>query len=70
MFEEIREMVAEQLSIEESDIKIDTDLMGELDCDSLDLFQLVSDVEDKYEAKIENIEELKTIGDLIKAIEA
>ncbi len=70
MFEEIREMVAEQLGIEEDKIKIDTDLIEELDCDSLDLFQLVSDVEDKYDAKVENIEELKTIGDLIKAIEA
>ncbi|MFV0519016.1 MAG: acyl carrier protein [Lachnospirales bacterium] len=69
MFEEIREMVAEQLGIDEETIKIDTDLIGELDCDSLDLFQLVSEVEDKYDVKIEDLENLKTIGDLIKSIE-
>ncbi len=69
MFEEIREMVAEQLGIDAENINIDTDLMGELDCDSLDLFQLVSEVEDKYDVKIEDLENLKTIGDLIKSIE-
>ncbi|MFV0440403.1 MAG: acyl carrier protein [Lachnospirales bacterium] len=69
MFEEIRDMVAEQLGIDPEEIKIDTDLMEELDCDSLDLFQLVSDAEDKYEVKFEDLENLKTIGDLIKVIE-
>ncbi len=69
MFEKIRAMVAEQLDIEEDKIKIDTDLIGELECDSLEIFQLVSDVEDEYDVKIEDLENLKSIGDLIKAIE-
>ncbi len=70
MFEKIRGMVAEQLSIDEDKIKIDTNLIEELECDSLEIFQLVSDVEDEYEVKIEDLENLKSIGDLIEAIVA
>ncbi len=70
MFEEIRELVAEQLGVEVDEINIDTDLMGELDADSLDLFQIISDVEDKYDIKIEELEGLKSIGDVIKYVES
>ncbi len=69
MFEKIRAMVAEQLEIEEDKIKIDTDLVGELECDSLEIFQLFSDIEDEYDVNLDDVENLKSIGDLIKVIE-
>lgn len=70
MFEEIRELVAEQTGKSIEEIKIDTNLIEDLDCDSLDLFQIVSDVEEKYDVALDDMEGLKTIGDVIAVIES
>ncbi len=69
IFEKIKEVLVENLDVEESELTLDTNLLDDLDADSLDLFQLVSDLEDEYDIKIDNIEEIKTIGDVVSVIE-
>ncbi len=69
IFEKIKEVLVENLDVEESELTLDTNLLEDLDADSLDLFQLVSDLEDEYDIKIDNIEEIKTIGDVVAVIE-
>ncbi len=69
IFEKIKEVLVENLDVEESELTLDTNLLEDLDADSLDLFQLVSDLEDEYDIKIDNIEEIKTIGDVVNVIE-
>ncbi len=69
IFEKIKEVLVDNLDVEESELTLETNLLEDLDADSLDLFQLVSDLEDEYDIKIENIEEIKTIGDVVEIIE-
>ncbi len=69
IFEKIKEVLVENLDVEESELTLDTNLLEDLDADSLDLFQLVSDLEDEYDIKIDNIEDIKTIGDVVNVIE-
>ena len=52
MLEEMKEMIAEQLNCEESSITETTSFKDDLGADSLDLFELVMALEDKYEVEI------------------
>lgn len=69
LFEEIREVICEQLGIEKEEVTLET-TFDELGADSLDLFQIVIELEEKYEIQIEEVEKLKTIKDAIDYVEA
>lgn len=64
MLEEMREMIAEQLNCEESSITESTSFKDDLGADSLDLFELLMALEEKYEVEIpsEELAELTTVG--------
>ena len=64
MLEEMKEMIAEQLNCEESSITETTSFKDDLGADSLDLFELVMAMEEKYEVEIpsEELAELTTVG--------
>lgn len=64
MLEEMKEIIAEQLNCEESSITETTSFKDDLGADSLDLFELVMALEEKYEVEIpsEELAELTTVG--------
>ena len=64
MLEEMKDMIAEQLNCEESSITESTSFKDDLGADSLDLFELVMALEEKYEVEIpsEELAELTTVG--------
>lgn len=64
MLEEMKDMIAEQLNCEESSITETTSFKDDLGADSLDLFELVMALEEKYEVEIpsEELAELTTVG--------
>lgn len=68
LFEEIREVICEQLGIDEEEVKLET-TFEELGADSLDLFQIVIELEEKYNIQIEEVEGLKTIQDAVEYVE-
>ena len=69
IFEKVREIVAEQLGIEESEVKLETNFVEDLGADSLDLFQVVMELEDAFDVKVEDVENIKTVQDAVKYIE-
>ena len=64
MLEKIKEMVAEQLNVDAADLTADTSFKEDLGADSLDLFELLTNLEDEYEIEIpsEELENLTTVG--------
>lgn len=70
MLEEIKELVAETLGTNVEDLTEET-FSDDLNADSLDLFEMVMELEDKFEVKIptEDLEQIKTIGDVKAYIE-
>ena len=71
VFEKLREIIAEQLDISEELIAMESNLMEDFDADSLDLVDLVMSVEDEFGVEVpeEAVENLKTVGDVVKFIE-
>ena len=64
----VKEIMMENLSIEEESITLES-TFDSLEIDSLDVFQLVMEVEEAFEIQIENPENMKTIKDLVNYIE-
>ena len=47
------EIIAEELGKETEEIKLTTDIQEDLEADSLDLFQIINEIEDEFDVKIE-----------------
>ena len=64
MVERIMEMTSENLNIDRALIQPTSSFKGDLGIDSLDLFELVMALEEKYEVEIpsEELAELTTVG--------
>jgi len=69
VFEKVQDIIAEELGKEKDSITLETSF-DEIDADSLDLFQIINDIEDEYGVEIDTEEDLKTVGDLVKYVEA
>ena len=72
MFEEIRDAIANQLNIPAENITPETLFVEDLKADSLDLVELVMDLEDRYGVEIpdEQLAEVKSVGDILALIES
>lgn len=68
MLEKIKEIVADQLGIDEEDIKLESNFKEDLEADSLDLFELVMALEEEYGVEIssEDLEKIATVNDIIE----
>lgn len=71
MLEKIREILEEELNIDPEDVNEDSDFRDDLGVDSLDLFELVMNLENEYgvEFPAEELETLRTVGDVIEFLE-
>ena len=70
-FEKIRAMLAKQLNITEDTITMDSRLVEDLKADSLDVVELIMDIEQEYGLQIpeEELPNVHTVGDNIRFIE-
>ena len=68
MFERIREIIADQTGKDVEEITMETNVKTDLEADSLDLFQII--IEDEFDVKIENVEGIETVGDVVKLVES
>ena len=69
-FEKIQEIITEQLGKEKEEVQLSTSLKDELDADSLDLFQIINDIEDEFDVKIDTEAGLETVEDLVKYVDS
>ena len=67
MLERMKEIIAEQLSVEEEIVTESSSLKEDLGADSLDLFELVMALEDEYSIEIpsDDLQNLLTVGDVM-----
>ena len=70
VLEKVKSILSEQLDIAESDITAESQIAEDLGADSLDVVDLLMSLEDEFEVEIpdEEIENIKTVGDLVNFI--
>ena len=71
VFEKGREILVDQLDVEEDAVTMEANIQSDLGADSLDIVDLVMSLEEEFDCEIpdEEIENIKTVGDVVKYIE-
>ena len=71
MITKIKEILADQLDIELEVIKDDSDIQEDLEADSLDVMDIMTEIEDEFDIEVEDeaIEELRTPQKIAEYIE-
>ena len=71
MFEKIRDLIVEEVGVDEEQVTMDASFKNDLNIDSLDLFEMVMTLEEEFDVEIpsEDLENIDTVGDLINHIE-
>lgn len=72
MFEKIQELIAEGLGVDKSQVVETASFKDDLQADSLDLFEMVMSLEEEFGVEIpsEDLNQIVTVGDVVKYIEA
>ena len=71
MFDKVKALLVEELSVNPDDIKLESELENDLGINSLELADLVFLCEEKFSVQIDddNIKDLVTVGDVVKYLE-
>ncbi len=71
VLEKVKVILSEQFDVEEDSLTNETNLQDDLGADSLDVVDLLMSIEDEFEIEIpdEDIENIRTVGELVSYIE-
>ena len=71
VLEKIRDIIVDQLKLEETMVTMDTNLMKDLEADSLDAVEIIMGIEEEFDLEIpdEEAETFQLVGDLVKYVE-
>lgn len=71
IFEKVKELIVDQLDVDEELVTMETSIVEDLGADSLDLVDLVMELENEFGTEIpdEEIQNIKTVGDVVSYIE-
>lgn len=71
IFEQVRDILAEQLDVDQADITMDSRLVEDLKADSLDFVDLIMSFEDEFKTEFseDDADEFKTVSDIVNYIE-
>jgi len=71
IFDRVKEIISEELGIEEEEINIDSDISEDLGADSLDAIELIMAVEEEFDVEIADSEatKIKKVSDIVSYLE-
>lgn len=68
-FETIRKIIAEKMEIDEDKITMESTLQ-DLDIDSLDMVDIIMDVESELDISLEDLKDVQKVGDVVNFVKA
>jgi acyl carrier protein len=71
IFEKVRDILADQLELDPATITMDTNILEDLEADSLDFVELVTSIEDEFDIVItdEAVGDFKTVRQVVEFLE-
>lgn len=65
IFNQVQAIIMEQLDKSANEVTMNTNFKENLNADSLDVFEIINEIEDEFDVKIETDEEIATVSDLV-----
>ena len=71
IFDKVKSIIVDQLDVDEDKVTEKSNIQDDLGADSLDIVDLVMSFEDEFDIEIpdDQVENIKTVGDIVKYIE-
>ncbi len=71
VFDKIKEIILDQMDVDEDDITMDADIQDDLQADSLDVVMLMKTISDEFEMAVPDdaVDSIRTVGDIVDYIE-
>lgn len=71
-FDRVKKIVVDRLDVEESKVTLEASFKDDLEADSLDVVELVMELEDEFDLEIadEDAEKIGTVGDAVSYIDS
>ncbi len=71
VFEKVKEILCDQLDVDEEKVTMEASITEDLGADSLDVVDLVMSLEEEFDVEIpdDQVENIKVVGDIVKYIE-
>ena len=72
VFEKVKEIIVEQLGVEEDDVTLESSFIDDLGADSLDIVELIMALEEEFDLEIpdEDAEKITIVRDVVDYIKA
>ena len=72
VLERVTKVIVDRLGVDESDVKLEASFREDLGADSLDVVELVMELEDEFDMEIsdEDAEKIATVGNALEYIES
>jgi acyl carrier protein len=72
VFEKVKDIIIEQLGVDEEEIKMEASFIDDLGADSLDIVELIMAIEEEFDLEIpdKEAEKITTVGDAVEYIKA
>lgn len=70
VFKRVKEIIVEQLGVDEEEVTMEASFIDDLGADSLDIVELIMALEEEFDLEIpdEDAEKLRTVGDAVEYI--
>ncbi|WP_203648627.1 acyl carrier protein [Secundilactobacillus yichangensis] len=69
IFSKVQAIIVDQTGEDADKVTMTTNIKQDLDADSLDIFEVINEIEDEFDIKIETEEGIETVSDLVTFVE-
>lgn len=68
IFNDVKSIVVDELDIDADKVVMDAKIQDDLDADSLDVFEIMNELEDKFDIELDSDETATTISDVVDLV--
>ncbi|MBD5807259.1 acyl carrier protein [Lactobacillus sp. 0.1XD8-4] len=68
IFDTVKNITIDELDVDKDKVTMDTNIKDDLDADSLDVFEIMNELEDKFDIELDADEGIQTIGDVVNFV--